>query len=148
MKKKETQILGLLTFSFLYVLTYAPDVFAQFTIKQPDNTGVKVDSSKKGDVLLNDLLGNVIALIFTASAIGVLIFVLWGAFDWITSGGNKDKLQSAQKKISSALIGMVVLALSFFVIAVVGSIVGFNPLGPLPLPSLLQNVPGATVPKP
>ncbi|MBI3385038.1 hypothetical protein HY030_02495, partial [Candidatus Gottesmanbacteria bacterium] len=33
------------------------------------------------------------------AAIGTLIYLLWGAFEWITSGGDKTNLENARNKI-------------------------------------------------
>ena len=55
----------------------------------------------------------------------LLIYLLLGAFDWITSGGDKEKVQKAQNKITNALIGMVLI---FVVLAVFIAFAG-NSLG-------------------
>lgn len=48
--------------------------------------------------------------IIVLGAITVLIFFVWGAVEWITSGGDKSKLESARNKITQALVGLIVLA--------------------------------------
>lgn len=65
---------------------------------------------------------NLIALVFvivTALALGYLI---WGGIKWITSGGDKSKIQGARSTIIYALIGLVVIFLSFFIVNVVTTI--------------------------
>lgn len=55
----------------------------------------------------------------------LLAYMLWGALDWITSGGEKEKITKAQNKIQNAIIGMllVFVALTLFGL-IAGDILG------------------------
>lgn len=55
----------------------------------------------------------------------LLTYMLWGALDWITSGGEKEKLSKAQNKLTNAVIGMLLI----FVAIVVFGLVTDNILG-------------------
>jgi magnesium-transporting ATPase (P-type) len=74
-------------------------------------------------------LGNFIAFGINAfiliAGFSLLIYLLWGAFDWIASSGEKEKLTKAQNKITNAVIGMVLI----FVVLVVFNLVAGNILG-------------------
>jgi amino acid transporter len=72
---------------------------------------------------------------FISSAIGIitLIGIIWfvfifimGAVGIITSGGDKNSLESAKKKISSGLIGLVVMLFAMLIIGFAGSIFGLT----------------------
>jgi len=53
------------------------------------------------------------------------MYMLWGGWDWIISGGEKEKLLKAQNKISQAAIGLVVLIGVFTVFTVItGQVLG------------------------
>lgn len=85
-----------------------------------------------GGGILNPALGNlnqntgiaffqklITALIGLALVGGALIFffmLVFGAIQWIASGGDKAAVESARGKITSALIGIVVLFLTFAII--------------------------------
>ncbi|MGI5828107.1 MAG: hypothetical protein ACOX6V_03775 [Patescibacteria group bacterium] len=56
----------------------------------------------------------------------VIIYLLWGALEWVTSGGDSNKVQSAQKKIVNAVIGLAILSASFAIVMFLGSVFGFN----------------------
>ncbi len=120
---------------------------ASFSITQPPGFGVQIPGQKNGtpsgsaEEVVGVILKNVIALFFAVGGIGVVIFFLWGAVDWIISGGDKEKVASARKKITNALIGLALLALSFFIISIIGKIIGFNPLGNLQIRGLGNNNP-------
>lgn len=65
---------------------------------------------------LGTFIGGAIRIFIIVAGIFLLIYMLWGAFDWITSGGEKEKLDKARNKITNAVIGMilVVVALALF----------------------------------
>ncbi len=74
-------------------------------------------------------LGKIIAFginmfIFVAGMF-LILYLLWGAFDWITSGGDKEKITKAQNKITNAFIGMFLI----FVVLVVFVAFAGNSLG-------------------
>jgi cytochrome bd-type quinol oxidase subunit 2 len=57
-------------------------------------------------------------LIFIIAFLSLLIMMLLGGLDWISSNGEKEKITKAQNKITNAAVGMLimVLVLTFFVI--------------------------------
>ncbi len=73
-------------------------------------------------------LGSALSTVITAvMAIGVLaafIYIVMGAFEWITSGGEKGKVESARNKITGAIIGLIVLASVFVIILLVQNFLG------------------------
>lgn len=100
-----------------------------------ENRGWGVPAPAQGGII-GTLLRNIILLFFTFGGIATLIYFIWGAFDWIVSGGDKEKVSGARKKMTNAIIGLVLLSLSYFIVSLVGEVVGFNPLGPLQIRSL------------
>ncbi len=85
---------------------------------------------------LQTILTNAITLIFTVAAILVLAMLIWGAVEWVLSGGDKEKVANARKRVTNALIGLAIIALIFVIVRVVGQIVGFHILNNLQIPSL------------
>ncbi len=60
--------------------------------------------------------------------IAALIFLIWGGIAWITSQGDKGKVEAARKRILFSIIGLIVAFASFFIIRAVGTFFGVNPL--------------------
>lgn len=75
---------------------------------------------------LNTIFQNALTLVFIVATLAVLVMLIWGAFQWITSGGDKEAVGKARSRITAALIGLAILALAFFILAVVGQILGLN----------------------
>lgn len=63
-----------------------------------------------------------IDLLLAAAVVFALIMFLISAIAWITSGGDKEKLQKARSRAIFSLVGLVVALLSFFIIQVIGTI--------------------------
>lgn len=52
------------------------------------------------------------------AGIATFFYLLWGAFDWIISGGDREKIAQARAKMMHAVIGLIltIVALSVFVL--------------------------------
>jgi len=58
---------------------------------------------------LTAILTFLVRAFFTVAALIALLFLLLGAFAWITSGGDKDAVKKAQDKIQSAIVGLILI---------------------------------------
>ena len=75
---------------------------------------------------IGKLLTNIIALFYIVAVVVLIFMLLWGAWDWMTSEGDKEKIQSAQRKLVNALIGILLFAVAFAIIQVLGTFTGFT----------------------
>jgi len=66
-----------------------------------------------------------IRIFIIVAGFALIIYLLWGAYDWIISGGEKERIAKAQAKITNAVIGMILI---FVMLAVWGLVTG-NILG-------------------
>lgn len=73
-----------------------------------------------------DIIGNAMAIAFSFCVFMTLAFLIWGGIQWIQSGGDKAKVQAARMKITYAVIGLIVVFLSFAIISVVSYIFGVD----------------------
>lgn len=85
-----------------------------------------IDKNPSGAGGLGIFFSNLVALFYVIAAIVLIFMLLWGAFDWITSEGDKEKVASARNKIINALIGIMLFAAAFAVIKVLGQFTGFQ----------------------
>ncbi|MBI4225829.1 hypothetical protein HY612_01830 [Candidatus Roizmanbacteria bacterium] len=76
------------------------------TIAPP--TGVPTDAGA--------FIGGAIRIFLIVAGMALFLYLLWGAFDWITSGGEKEKLEKARNKMTHAVVGiiLVIFALALF----------------------------------
>ena len=66
---------------------------------------------------------NVVMLI---AALLVFGYMIWGGIEWITSGGDKSKAESARNKLTAAIIGLVIVAASYAIVTMVVQFLGFG----------------------
>lgn len=67
----------------------------------------------------SDILGWALGLVFVIAVIVVLLFLAWAGLQWITSGGDKEKIAAARNRLVYAIIGLVVIFLSVLIINVI-----------------------------
>ena len=77
----------------------------------------------------NDIVSGVFGLTLTIAAVLTLMYLLYGAFQWITSGGDKEKLAASRKRITYAIIGLLVVFFSALIINLLLSFLGLPTLG-------------------
>jgi NADH:ubiquinone oxidoreductase subunit 6 (subunit J) len=87
-------------------------------------------AGKGGTGGINFILATAVQLIFAFGAIAVIFMLLIGGVQWIISGGEKEKVAEARKRITWAIIGMITLSLAFVTLTIIGKIVGFNIIDP------------------
>lgn len=59
---------------------------------------------------------------------GTILFIvlIWGGFDFIISRGNPDKLKSAKAKLTTGLIGFVLLVIAYLIVRLLSIIFGLG----------------------
>lgn len=69
---------------------------------------------------LQVFISNTLLLFITIGCFLIVIYIVWAGIQWITSGGDKAKLTAARSKLTWAIIGLVVIFSSFFIISSIG----------------------------
>lgn len=99
--------------------------------------GIKEPITNPGNIPtagLSSIVQFVISLLFLGAVILTLFFLVYGGISFITSGGDKQKVSQARLRITYAVVGLIIIFLSFFIINLIGGIFGINILNvPAPL---------------
>ncbi len=90
------------------------------------------------DLSLGQVLGFVVTIGFILAVLVAMFFLLWGGIKWITSGGDKGGVEAARNQIIAAVIGLIIVFLSFFILNLVLGLFNLN-LFKLELPTLTGN---------
>lgn len=80
---------------------------------------------------LAQIITNIIGLAFMFLGAVTVLLLMWGAVKFIISSGDPKAIQGAQKTIEFAIIGAVVVILSFVLVNIVTTALG--------LPNILTN---------
>lgn len=97
-------------------LTLAPHAFAE-TLCPTD-----ADFAGLCSASIEGIIGPLVNLIFIIAVIAALLYLIYGGFRWLTSGGDKQAVGAARDHIVAAIIGLVIIFLSYFILQIV---VGF-----------------------
>lgn len=65
---------------------------------------------------LNNAIPAIVAFLFIISTLVALFYLIWGGFKWLTSGGDKTAVGAARDHIIAAIIGLVIIFLSYFIL--------------------------------
>ncbi len=114
--------------SLSYLVVAARSTFAA-------DVPINITAPAQGYSDLGKFITNIVGLAFGIAIIVVLIMLVWGAFDWILSGGDKDAVGKARSKIVNALIGLAVLSVAFALADFGAKIMGFNGITSITVPS-------------
>ncbi len=90
-----------------------------------------------------DILTFLIRGFFAIAGVFALIYLLLGAFAWVTSGGSKENVEKAREKIIAAITGVILVVVVVAVVATLEQVVFqgrlcFGLTCPFTVPALLK----------
>ena len=92
----------------------------------------KVDAGGTG---LGRIISNLVGALFIAGFLLAFVYLLMGAISWVTSGGDKAKLEKARDEITNSILGAIVVAAAWAISVLVANFFGLD-LTKLPIPSI------------
>src|SRR3989344_2245129 len=104
--------------TFVFALT--PVAFAQFQTLSAGGTGLPNDTSVSGFIL------KIINIALAVAGLIAVLFLIIGGFRYITSAGNEETAEQAKKIITNAIIGIVIIILSFVIVRVISNALTTN----------------------
>jgi hypothetical protein len=72
--------------------------------------------------LINPLISNILIL----SGVMAFIVIILAGFNYITSNGDKAKVEQSQNMLNYGILGLVLVVLAFLITRIIGSIFGFK----------------------
>ena len=93
-----------------------PQVYAQVNFGDKDVNPIAKLSS------ISTFVNIFIPLMMIVGGTAALIMLLYGAYMYLTSEGNPEKVKKAQSTLMYAVIGLFFMAISFVITKVIGSV--------------------------
>lgn len=75
---------------------------------------------------LGALLNNVINAITVGAGVLLFLYLVYGGFKYMSAGGDEKAVDAAKKILTNAVIGLVIVVCAYFIVAIVGTILGFS----------------------
>ncbi|MCL5439153.1 MAG: hypothetical protein M1268_04155 [Patescibacteria group bacterium] len=82
------------------------------------------------------MVGRVIIAVIIIAIIIAVFFLIIGGIRWITSGGDKSKVEGARNQIVAAIVGLIIAILAYFIISFVAGLFGIT-ITNLTIPNLI-----------
>lgn len=84
--------------------------------------GIPVSSSLK----VGELITKLLPYIFGAAGIILVLNIIVSGYQMMTSTGEPKIMQAAKAKVTTSIIGIMVIFISFWVVAIIGSFFGLD----------------------
>ncbi len=75
---------------------------------------------------IGDLINKLMFWIVPFAFLILLGVIIWGGADLLMSQGSPDKVKTARAKITSGIIGIILIVFAYFITSLVGYIFGFG----------------------
>lgn len=99
------------------------------TLADINNPAIKTPSLQSPLTAIANLQGYISSFIIIGFIVGAVIFfsmLVWGAIEYITAGGDKDRTGNASKRLTNAAIGLVILFSTYAIVRLAKSIFGID----------------------
>jgi hypothetical protein len=74
-----------------------------------------------GTADLKEVVINIIQWVLGILALVAVVMIIIGGFQWMTAGGNEEKVEKAKKIISAAVIGLIIVLLAWAIVIFVAN---------------------------
>jgi hypothetical protein len=117
MRKKLMQMaLGAATAFATFGTTVAVKAADDLSISPPANRNLNPTGNADGNSIISTLGNRVIDIVFLISGILAVVDLLWSGIQYITAGGNQDKVKTARQGIINAVLGIIIMMTAWFII--------------------------------
>lgn len=99
-------------------------------------TSINLTSPEGAPTDLGAIISGLVNAAIVIGALAAFMYLVLGGFQWITAGGDKAKTEEAQKKITNAIIGLVIIVAAWAIINVVTNFLGIGGLENLTIPAI------------
>jgi hypothetical protein len=115
-------------------LAYVVPAYAQ-SLDPCANAGAFARLCKLNSANLGGIVSAFITFLLIIAVLVSLFYLVYGGIRWVTSGGDKAKVENARNHIIAAIIGLVIAFLAFFILSLILGIFGLS-LNKLTLPTI------------
>jgi len=107
--------------AYFFIVGLVSSVQAQIENPAVGNLGNDADKAADGTLFVEQFI-RLWRNLMTIGGLMVIFFFIWGALQWISSSGDKSKLEAARNRMLQAAIGLFILVSSFVIIGFVGNL--------------------------
>lgn len=68
---------------------------------------------------IQNLPGKIVNILLILAIVLALIYLVYGGIKWITSGGDKAKVEAARSHLTAAVVGLILAFLAYFILNII-----------------------------
>lgn len=85
----------------------------------------KVDVTK-ANLTIGEIINALVPYIFALAGLALLLILIWGGFEFMTSAGDPKKMEAAKGKLTNAVIGFIIIFIAFWLVQILEVIFGLK----------------------
>lgn len=75
---------------------------------------------------IGEVINIVLFIVYPLAGIILFLFIVWGGYDLLLSGGDKQKVEAGRNRITAAIVGFFLLIVSYLAIRLIVFIFGIG----------------------
>lgn len=91
---------------------------------QPGNSALSTGEA------VNKFISNTVGFLTILGGVTFMLYFFFGALQWVLAGSDDGKVETAKKQMTNGAIGLIIIILSYGIIAIFGRILGLDLLDP------------------
>lgn len=112
---------------FSIIITWLLYPLSSLAVVKPSDTGIDITIQyaqlpSRSDISI--VVGDVISALFGFIGSLFLLLIIAGGIMWMTAAGSEEQIRKAKTMITAAIIGLVIIFLSYTLASVIGMILG------------------------
>ena len=81
-----------------------------------------------GNMTIGGIISRATTYIFIFAGIGLLLMLIFGGFNLLTSAGDAKKLEMGKQRLTNAVVGFVIIFAAFWIVQALGIIFNLEPI--------------------
>ena len=96
--------------------TTAPETSSLLDNLKSAGTGAKYEvKSQSANNAIPNTIGQIVAIVLSFVGSIFLILTVFSGFQWMTAGGNEDKVKQARTRLINSIMGLVITVAAYFI---------------------------------
>lgn len=75
---------------------------------------------------IGEIISSILPFVFSITGILLLVYLIMGGLQLMFAAGDPKRVQAAWGKVTNALIGFVIIFISYWLVALIGKIFGLD----------------------
>ncbi len=89
-------------------------------------SGIPADAPITGWENIGDIISRLLTYIYPLAGMAAFVYLLWGGIHLMIAAGNEEGIREGKAKITNALVGFLIIFVSYWLVQILGTILGVD----------------------